>query len=463
MFKMNRRSILMTSAASIATASLPKLSNAQVAFTPPSYTPDDLKGQLTPFGAVKAGNASGTIPAWTGGGYPMPAGYQQGDIRPIPFADEKPLYVITAANMAQYADVLSAALQEMFAKFPDFTMQVFPTHRTSSAPQWVYDYIYENAKSAQLSADGQSVLNGYGGIPFPLPKNGNEVIWNSELAWTGTTIYSVADSHTITSSGEIVFESRADGYLQYPYYFENGKDSFQGFAADLIARTTAPPYEAGVSTLGITPLDLAQHDTEAWEYLVGQRRVRRAPELEFDTPNFLSGGTTNWDENQIFAGKLIEYDFTYTGIKEILVPYNTNKFSSAAIKDQFLTHFVNPDLTRWELHRCRVVEMKVKPGYRNVDARRIVYADEDTGFLVLGEVYDAQGTIWKLQHAMPVVYGDVPCVSAFKSFVVYDLHAGDYSCADHNDAETQPQWKLLPQLPPSFFTVGRLAGQAGSY
>jgi hypothetical protein len=463
MLTMNRRSILKASAATVAVAARPNFSSAQTAFTPPSYTPDDLKGQLTPFGAVRAGNASGSIPAWTGGGYPMPAGYQQGDPRPIPFADEKPLYVITASNMAQYTDILSPALQAMFSRYPDFTMQVFPTHRTASAPQYVYDYIYKNAQNAQLSPDGQSVLNAYGGIPFPFPQNGNEVIWNNELAWGGVTAFFVADSHTITADGGIVFESRSQGWIQYPYYFENGEDNFQGFYGQLIGNTMAPPYEAGVSLLSIDPVNLAAHDTESWEYLVGQRRVRRAPELEYDTPNFLTGGTQNWDEGQIFSGKLNEYDFMYIGIKEMLVPYNTNKFNAAAIHDQFLTKFINPDLTRWELHRCRVVQMKVKPGYRNVDASRIVYADEDTGSLVLGEVYDAQGSLWKLLHAMPVVYGDVPCLSASQSYVVYDLHAGDYSCANHYDAETQPQWKLIPQLPPSFFTVGRLAAQAGSY
>ena len=62
-----------------------------------------LKTTLTPLGGERAGNADGSIPAWTGGYTKVPAGYKEGAPRPDPFASEKPLYSITAANMAQYA------------------------------------------------------------------------------------------------------------------------------------------------------------------------------------------------------------------------------------------------------------------------------------------------------------------------------------------------------------------------
>jgi hypothetical protein len=197
--------------------------------------------------------------------------------------------------------------------------------------------------------------------------------------------------------------------------------------------------------------------------LVGQRRVRRAPELQYDTPNFLTGGTSNWDEQSIFSGKLNEYDFNYVGIKEMFVPYNSNKMNYAPVSEQYLAHFPNPDFIRWELHRVRVIEMTLKPGNRNVDPRRTIYCDEDTGSAVLGEIYDASGSLWKLQHNVPAIYGDVPAVNASQFFFVYDLHAGNYSAANIYNADTQPQWKMIPELPSSFFTVGRLAGTAGGY
>ena len=57
---------------------------------------------LTPFGAEKAGNAAGTIPAWTGGITQVPAGYKSGQHHPDPFPEDKPLFTITKANLDQY-------------------------------------------------------------------------------------------------------------------------------------------------------------------------------------------------------------------------------------------------------------------------------------------------------------------------------------------------------------------------
>jgi len=43
-----------------------------MAAVPPAMA-EKLGGELTPFGAAKAGNADGTIPAWTGGQTQPPA------------------------------------------------------------------------------------------------------------------------------------------------------------------------------------------------------------------------------------------------------------------------------------------------------------------------------------------------------------------------------------------------------
>ena len=463
MIKINRRSALKSSAACVAAAGLPRAANAQSSFSPPSYTVNDLKGQLTPFGGIKAGNADGTIPAWTGGGVAMPTGYQQGDPRPIPFADEKPILVITGKNFTQYQDKLNAGVIALLQKHPDFRLDVYPTHRTAIAPQYVYDYIYKNASTARLSPDGNAVTGAYGGIPFPIPRSGHEVMWNHELAWAGNTVHFVSDAHLVTPSGETVLEARASCWVQYSYYVENGEASWNGCYSQRYILPTAPPYEAGAAILQWLSVNPYVTPIEGWEYLVGERRVRRAPELQYDTPNTLSGGVQNWDEDQIFFGKLDRYDFEYMGFKEMYVPYNCNKAWTAPIAIQMLPNFLNPDLIRWELHRMRVVEARLKPGARNVDARRTFYADEDTGWILLGDVYDAQGTLYKFNHTVPAVLGDVPCMHSAENNATYDLHAGDYFFGDHYDAECSPQWKTISPLPASYFTPGQLSASAGGF
>ena len=56
---------------------------------------------LTPMGAKRAGNADGSIPAWTGG---MAVAAQGAGPRPAPFAAERPLLSITANDFSCYAD-----------------------------------------------------------------------------------------------------------------------------------------------------------------------------------------------------------------------------------------------------------------------------------------------------------------------------------------------------------------------
>jgi hypothetical protein len=143
-----------------------------------------LKGDLTPLGAERAGNKDGTIPAWTGGyTTPIPS-FKNGSRRGDPFASEKPLYSINAANMAQYADKLTDGTQALLKKYPQsFRVDVYKTHRTAAAPQWVYDNTLKNATSAKM--DGEVVKGAFGGIPFPIPKTGQEVMANHELHWRG--------------------------------------------------------------------------------------------------------------------------------------------------------------------------------------------------------------------------------------------------------------------------------------
>jgi len=73
---------------------------------------------LNPLGGEMAGNADGSIPAWTGTQGVDGSGAMVGDIPAKPFANEKPLVQITAQNMAQYADKLSEGTQALLKKVP---------------------------------------------------------------------------------------------------------------------------------------------------------------------------------------------------------------------------------------------------------------------------------------------------------------------------------------------------------
>src|SRR3954469_20037408 len=87
---------------------------------------------LTPWGAEVAGNKDGTIPAYTGGLKTAPAGFNPdgGGKRWVdPFAAEKPLFTITADNLAKYQDKLIGSTLELFKRYPKtFHVDVYPSH-----------------------------------------------------------------------------------------------------------------------------------------------------------------------------------------------------------------------------------------------------------------------------------------------------------------------------------------------
>ncbi|MGK2915573.1 MAG: DUF1329 domain-containing protein, partial [Porticoccaceae bacterium] len=63
--------------------------------------------ELTPAGAIRAGNADGTIPEWKNEPLTPPANFKVGGFHPDPFPEDKILFTITAANFQQYAGKLS--------------------------------------------------------------------------------------------------------------------------------------------------------------------------------------------------------------------------------------------------------------------------------------------------------------------------------------------------------------------
>src|SRR5262245_57524169 len=165
-----------------------------------------LGAELTPLGAEKAGNGDGSIPAWDGGitsasqaGF---ANFRPGQHHPDPYANDKPLYTITAANMSQYANKLTEGHKKMLQTYRNsFKMTLYPTHRSASSPQRIYDATKRIATTAELAAGGNGVVKAGEGIPFPIPKSGVEVFWNHVLRYRGDVIVRTIGQAPVTASG----------------------------------------------------------------------------------------------------------------------------------------------------------------------------------------------------------------------------------------------------------------------
>lgn len=417
-----------------------------------------LKTTLTPLGAERAGNASGTIPAWDGGYTKVDPGYKDGGKRGDPFASEKPLYTITAQNMSQYADKLSEGIKAMLKKYPDtYHLDVYPTHRTAAAPQWVYDNTFKNATQAKLveSGGGPQPQDVVGGIPFPIPQNGSEAIWNHLTRWRAASWRESFNQYLITADGKPVLtnDSRAD--MQMPWYLPEGMGKDGAFWMIRMVND-GPPLRAGE---GITGRENIDSDKAAvWTYLPGQRRVRRLPNGCCDTPTPASAGVMSFDELYVFDGRIDRFNWKLVGKKELYIPYNSNKvFTAEAATDLLGQHHLNPASIRWELHRVWVVEATLAPGKRHVMPKSTYYLDEDTWAGVLAERYDAQGQLAKVLWTTPVVIPDLPgVVTVTNGF--YDLLSGAWF-AGNIFAGKSEQYRIMPAYKDSVFTGDAMAGE----
>lgn len=411
-----------------------------------------LKTTLTPLGAERAGNKDGSIPPWEGGLTKVP---KPGEISPTIFTD-KPILTITAANVEQYRDKLAEGTLAMFKKYPDFRMEVYKSQRTAAAPQWVYDHTFRNATAARSTQGGMSISNVYGGIPFPIPKTGAEVMWNHLLAYDGDAARFQFRVWMVDAAGKRVLASEAITERQMPYYDPQGsQEKFDGTFSLVRNLQVAPAFKAGEQVLVHDPVDQIGAGRQAWQYLVGQRRVRRAPSIGYDTPNFVASGTSNFDEVNMFNGALDRYEWKLVGKKEMYIPYNTYKASyETKAEDLFKPNHLNPDKVRWELHRVFVVEGTLKQGKRHIYGKRVYFFDEDKG-AAMADIYDLSGKLWRVKLSGGTPSYDIPAAN-YRGGLTYDLVNGTYYMSSHT-AETGGMPVGQPK-PSSFFTAEALAG-----
>jgi hypothetical protein len=415
-----------------------------------------LKTKLTPLGGERAGNKDGTIPAWDGGVTTV-KGKTKGDIPIQLFADEKPVLEITAANMAQYADKLTPGTQALFKKYPDtFRVDVYPTHRTAAAPQWIYDNTFRNATQCKTTENGNSMEGCYGGIPFPIPSTGKEIVWNYLLRIEAEAIEFGFKNLVITADGKRTLATRNDNNWNFPYYYQDGSASeWDGKYFLQRFSTTAPAFKVGESLVIHDSIDPDQY-RQAWQYLVGQRRVRRAPTVGYDTPDFVASGANYFDEVQGFFGSPDRYEWTIVGKQEMYIPYNSNDLVAADVEEAYAQRHYNPDKMRWELHRVWVVEANVAKGKRHAVPKRRLYFNEDTWILALMDGYDANGVLWRTSQVTPFVVPRIPA-TVMKPTMVFNLQANTGVAVQVLNGET---YRVVERKPADFYTGEAVAADS---
>lgn len=394
----------------------------------PASEAQQLGQSLTPLGGEKAGNEDGSIPAWSGGMISAPEGYIEGDVYIDPFANEDPLFVIDASNLEEHREKLTDGQIAMFERYPQtFSMPVYPTHRTAAAPDWVYDNVRENAVTAELVEGGAGFEGAYGGVPFPVPESGLEVIWNHMTRYFSTYLERTSADIAVQENGRFA-KSIIDVKRYSPFYLKDGDvDSHENILYYYLGVATAPARVAGNVFIIHEPLNQVDAPRRAWIYNPGQRRVRRAPVVSYDTPVGSSEGLRTTDDTDMFNGSPDFYDWELVGKREIYIPYNNYRLLDKSLKyeDIIQPGHLNPEYTRYELHRVWEVEATLKDGNRHIYSKRTFYIDEDSWSIAAVDQYDGQGELWRVSMAYLVNYYNLPATLSSVD-VFHDLQARRY-------------------------------------
>jgi hypothetical protein len=413
---------------------------------------DRLGKDLTPVGAEKAASADGLIPEWDGGLTKAPAGYNPKAGYADPFASEKPTFTITAANMAQYKDKLSAGQMEMLKRFPDYKMNVYASHRTAAYPQSVYDNVKAEASKVHLAEGGNGVQGlVHSNIPFPVPKSGVEVIWNHVMRYRGSSFERFGATFPVQANGNFTPVTVTEEFLMASGV-ANPEPNRLFYYLGLI---TGPSSVAGEDLLVIEPIDQVKETRLAWLYNPGQRRVMRAPDIAYDSPGQGADGLRTTDDYDGYNGAPDRYDWKLVGKKEMFIAYNNYKLTSKKLKyaDIIRPGHLNQDLVRYEPHRVWVVEATLKAGKRHVYAKRTFYVDEDSWQIAHTDVFDGRGELWRVHEIDAVQYYDVPTLWTACE-VSYDLQARRYLVTALTNQEKPARFNF--KLESSYFTADNL-------
>jgi len=373
-----------------------------------------LETDLTPMGAERAGNAEGTIPAWTGGITAPPPDYQPGEHHPDPYPGDRIHYTVTAADLEARGQLLCDGQKALLRAHPEsWRLNVYPTRRSASFPEWVYQAVRVNATSAHVVLTGKGSVEGARvGPPFPIPQSGIEAIWNHNLRWRGVRVERREGIAAVTQRGNyrVILSEQT---LGLPYAARTPDAFGREYPNVLLAiktKTVAPARVAGDGSLAIEPIDQTSDPRRWWNYSRDLRRVFRLPWASYDFPAPSSDALRTIDDAWLFNGPPDRFEWELLGERELLIPYNAYRLHGSDIgpEDILRRSHIEPELARYELHRVWVVQATLKPGEKHVYSRRVFYVDEDSWQIAVAESYDLDGSLWRVNEVHALNYYDVP-------------------------------------------------------
>ena len=397
----------------------------------PANVANRLGQDLTPMGAEKAGSDSG-VGSWSGAsidGSALLQGYDGGAL-PNPYASDKSLYTITAANAGDYDAQLTTGQKALLATYPDtYKLNVYESRRSCTYPDFVYKAAKRNAEVGKVVDGGNGISESIMASPFPIPSSALEIVWNHTLRYRGERVARDFNYAAPTASGDYTLTyTRDEIVFSYSDAQNSRAEDLNNISIWFVAYTSAPARRAGNVVLVHETLNMAKEGRKAWTYSPGTRRVRRAPNIAYDNPVTNGDGLATSDQYDGYNGAPDRYDWTVVGKVEKLSQQNNYQAVLTPYEELLQAGHANQDVMRYEMRRQWVVEGNLKGSARHIYAKRVLRMDEDSSQMSAGEMYDGRGELWRIQEI-----GQAPdyrpeaqvCWTTGGEFT-YDLLAGRY-------------------------------------
>lgn len=411
-------------------------------------------GELTPMGAIRAGDQYRFVPEWTGGLLGPLRGQIPGEPPPDPFFDDSRWFTVSAKDITRYKDRLTAGQRELLKRFDSFEIALYPSHRTASAPKAVMEGAIANLGRARLENNGLVLAGAENGVPFPVPKTGIEAMWNHILRWRG--------GPNTRTTGMVVPDQY--GKLEIARYREDWLPAYvlglDAPGAVYYRRLSVGAAEDQATALSLRDsLDQLRRPRVVWYLPPKQKKPVLAPDFAYGTPDPASKGVRTADMLDMFSGPLDRFAFTLVGRKTMYMPYNAYRLVSTHTEpgDFLWAEHPNPGYLRYEMHRVWIVQALLKRGYRHPFPLRTYYLDEDSWQILAAEHYDQQKTLARYAEAHCIAFGE-PRVFAPAVEFTYDFPGKRYAASGFSNRDALPD--LNAKLTPADFDAAALVSDS---
>ncbi|MDC3130661.1 DUF1329 domain-containing protein [bacterium] len=325
---------------------------------------------------------------------------------------ESPKYTVDSSNYMQHADKLTEGQIKTFETYPEYRIDVYASSAECKLPDAVRAVSQTNSK--MVNGNEGIEWNTLGAKPFPNPSHAQHYIWNHRSApHYNASVHRTLTAYIVKSDGTATV-GQGDNYIEFPGALSSplrGQVDPNIYALYMV-KNMSPARIAGTLTMLHDMYDSAIQARKAWQYSPATRRVRRAPDVNYDSFVDQTGGLATIDSYNMFTGAQDRFDWTLEGEKTMLIPHANTSLSQTGAADKILSsrHFVDPSLYRYEERNVAIVKATLKEGSRHIFPKQMMYVstDEHNGIMIRDH-YDGQGSLVKHQIGSRRVDGSGIC------------------------------------------------------